>query len=77
MSPRSPYLAWADIGLTLGGAIYTGGLLGYAPLLATLNETPTQGGGQAWMLLAMVTLWNCSRSDRAHSPLSLLESAAL
>lgn len=53
ISPRSPYLAWADIGLTMGGAIYTGGLLGYAPLLATVNETPTQGGGQAWMLMVV------------------------
>src|SRR5207244_9538611 len=34
--------AWADIGLTLGGALYVGGLLGYAPLLASLEETPNR-----------------------------------
>jgi phosphatidate cytidylyltransferase len=58
-SGRSPYLAWADLGLTLGGAIYTGGLLGYAPLLATLQETPTSGGGQAWMLMVLLGTAAC------------------
>jgi phosphatidate cytidylyltransferase len=59
LPPRSPYLAWADMGLTLGGAIYTGGLLGYAPLLASLDESATQGGGQAWMLMVLLGTAAC------------------
>jgi phosphatidate cytidylyltransferase len=59
LQPRSPYLAWADMGLTLGGAIYTGGLLGYAPLLAGLGESATQGGGQAWMLMVLLGTAAC------------------
>jgi phosphatidate cytidylyltransferase len=58
-APRSPYLAWADLGLTLGGAIYTGGLLGYAPLLASVEETTTHGGGQTWMLMALLGTAAC------------------
>jgi phosphatidate cytidylyltransferase len=54
MAPRSPFLAWADIGLTVGGALYTGALLGYAPLLASVEETATRGGGQAWMLMVLL-----------------------
>jgi phosphatidate cytidylyltransferase len=56
---RSPYLGWADLGLTFAGAIYTGGLLGYAPLLASVQETPTQGGGQAWMLMVLLGTAAC------------------
>jgi phosphatidate cytidylyltransferase len=56
---RSPYLAWADIGLTLAGALYTGGLLGYAPFLASLDETPTRGDGVAWMLAVLLGTAAC------------------
>jgi phosphatidate cytidylyltransferase len=56
---RSPYLAWADIGLTIGGALYTGGLLGYAPLLANVEETATHGGGVAWMLMVLLGTAAC------------------
>jgi CDP-diglyceride synthetase len=59
VAPRSPYLAWADLGLTLGGAVYTGGLLGYAPLLATVQESTERGGGQAWMLLVLLGTAAC------------------
>lgn len=58
-SGRSPYLAWADLGLTLGGALYTGGLLGYAPLLASIEETPTRGDGVAWMLAVLLCTAAC------------------
>ncbi len=51
---RSPFLSWADIGLTLGGAFYTGGLLGYAPLLAALPETRTHGGSIPWLLIVIL-----------------------
>lgn len=56
---RSPYLAWADIGLTLGGALYTGGLLGYAPLLASVEETGRRGDGVAWMLMVLLGTAAC------------------
>lgn len=56
---RSPFLAWADIGLTLGGALYTGGLLGYAPLLAALPETPTRGGSVPWLLMVVLGTAAC------------------
>ena len=59
VSSRSPYLAWADLGLTLAGALYTGGLLGYGPLLASLSETPTRGGGVAWMLAVLLGTAAC------------------
>jgi phosphatidate cytidylyltransferase len=58
-SGRSPYLAWADLGLTLGGALYTGGLLGYAPLLASIEEMPTRGDGVAWMLAVLLCTAAC------------------
>jgi phosphatidate cytidylyltransferase len=54
-SPRSPYLAWADLGLTLAGAVYTGGLLGYAPLLAALR----QGNGTSWLLMVLLGTAAC------------------
>lgn len=56
---RSPYLAWADLGLTLGGAIYTGGLLGYAPLLAALSESAQRGGGFAWLMAVLLVTAAC------------------
>ena len=59
MASRSPYLAWADLGLTLAGALYTGGLLGYAPLLASLGETPARGDGVAWMLAVLLGTAAC------------------
>jgi phosphatidate cytidylyltransferase len=54
-SPRSPYLAWADLGLTLAGAVYTGGLLGYAPLLAALPD----GNGTSWLLMVLLGTAAC------------------
>ncbi|MDQ6695363.1 MAG: phosphatidate cytidylyltransferase [Chloroflexota bacterium] len=57
--PRSPYLAWADIGFTLGGALYTGGLIGYAPLLAALPVTATSAGGTYWLLLVLLGTAAC------------------
>jgi phosphatidate cytidylyltransferase len=59
LSGRSPYLVWADLGLTLAGAFYTGGLIGYAPLLASLPETPTHGDGVAWMLAVLLCTAAC------------------
>ena len=59
LSGRSPYLVWADLGLTLAGAFYTGGLLGYAPLLASLPEAPTHGDGVAWMLAVLLCTAAC------------------
>jgi phosphatidate cytidylyltransferase len=56
---RSPYLAWADLGLTLAGALYTGGLLGYAPVLASIQESPTHGDGVAWMLAVLLCTAAC------------------
>jgi phosphatidate cytidylyltransferase len=50
---------WADIGITLGGALYIGGLLGYAPLLAALPEGGDQAGGTAWLLLVLVGTAAC------------------
>ncbi len=43
---------WADVGLTLAGALYTGGLLGYAPIIAGTSGT---GGadGRGWLLLVL------------------------
>ncbi|HYP41589.1 MAG TPA: CDP-archaeol synthase [Chloroflexia bacterium] len=54
-APRSPYLAWADLGITLAGAIYTGGLLGYAPLLADLPS----GNGTSWLLMVLLGTVAC------------------
>jgi len=59
LTGRSPYLAWADLGLTLAGAFYTGGLLGYAPVLASMTETSTQGDGVAWMLAVLLCTAAC------------------
>lgn len=59
LTGRSPYLAWADLGLTLAGAFYTGGLLGYAPVLASISETPTHGDGAAWMLAVLLCTAAC------------------
>ncbi len=59
LAARSPYLAWADLGLTLAGAFYTGGLLGYAPVLASLSETSTHGDGVAWMLAVLLCTAAC------------------
>lgn len=56
---RSPFLAWADTGLTFGGALYAGGLLGYAPLLAALPETPTRGGSIPWLLMVILGTAAC------------------
>ncbi|HYO50203.1 MAG TPA: phosphatidate cytidylyltransferase [Chloroflexia bacterium] len=54
-SPRSPYLAWADLGLTLAGAVYTGGLLGYTPFLAALPD----GNGTSWLLMVLLGTAAC------------------
>jgi phosphatidate cytidylyltransferase len=59
VASRSPYLGWADLGLTLAGALYTGGLLGYAPLLASLAETPARGDGLTWLLAVLLGTAAC------------------
>jgi CDP-diglyceride synthetase len=56
---RSPRLAWADLGITAGGAIYTGGLLGYAPLLAAVPEGTAQAGGTTWLLMVLLGTAAC------------------
>ena len=56
---RSPYLAWADLGLTLAGAVYTGGLLGYAPLLAAHVENGSAGGAFGWLLMVLLGTAAC------------------
>lgn len=56
---RSPYLAWADLGLTLAGALYTGGLLGYAPLLAATPGGPGGANGVPWLLMALLGTAAC------------------
>jgi phosphatidate cytidylyltransferase len=56
---RSPFLAWADLGLTLGGALYVGGLLGYAPLLAALEPSGGAGGGTAWLFMVLLGTAGC------------------
>jgi len=45
--------AWADLGVTMAGALYTGGLLGYAPLLAARPE------GWAWLLMVLLGTAAC------------------
>lgn len=50
---------WADVGITLGGALYTGGLLGYAPLLTALPDGAGRAGGTAWLLLVLVGTAAC------------------
>jgi phosphatidate cytidylyltransferase len=58
-SARSPFLAWADLGLTLAGALYVGGLLGYAPLLAAIEPAGDVGGGTAWLFMVLVGTAAC------------------
>ncbi len=50
---------WAGLGLTLGGALYVGGLLGYAPLLAGLPEGAGRAGGTAWLLVVVLGTASC------------------
>jgi phosphatidate cytidylyltransferase len=56
---RSPFLAWADMGLTVAGALYIGGLLGYTPLLAALEQGSGTAGGTAWLFLVLVGTAAC------------------
>jgi phosphatidate cytidylyltransferase len=56
---RSPYLAWSDLGLTLAGAVYAGGLIGYAPLLAAEAERTEAGSAFAWLLLVLLGTAAC------------------
>jgi phosphatidate cytidylyltransferase len=56
---RSPYLTWADLGLTLAGALYTGGLIGYAPLLAAQARGADQAGAFKWLLLVLLGTAAC------------------
>jgi CDP-diglyceride synthetase len=58
-SVRSPFLAWADVGLTVGGALYVGGLLGYAPMLASLEPAAGRAGGTEWMFMVLVGTAAC------------------
>jgi phosphatidate cytidylyltransferase len=50
---------WADVGITLGGAIYTGGLLGYAPYLITIPERSGHGPGMAWVMFVILGTAAC------------------
>jgi phosphatidate cytidylyltransferase len=50
---------WAEMGLTLAGAVYTGGLLGYAPMLGAMQESPTLGGGTFWLLAVIAGTAAC------------------
>lgn len=60
VTPRNPYLAWADLGTTMAGAFYTGGLLGYAPLLAALpGDVVGRAGGSAWLLVVLLGTAAC------------------
>jgi phosphatidate cytidylyltransferase len=56
---RSPFLGWADLGLTWAGALYVGGLLGYGPLLASLAPAGGTGGGIAWLFMVLVGTAAC------------------
>jgi phosphatidate cytidylyltransferase len=51
--------AWADLGLTLAGALYTGGLLGYAPLLAARSGDTLGSEGMAWLLMVLLGAAAC------------------
>ncbi|HUP28450.1 MAG TPA: phosphatidate cytidylyltransferase [Chloroflexia bacterium] len=51
--PRPSGVGWADIGITLAGAVYTGGLLGYAAMLAALPASGSKASGTAWLLLVV------------------------
>jgi phosphatidate cytidylyltransferase len=57
------YLSWAGVGLTLAGAAYTGGLLGYAPLLAHMGSVEgradTGAEGASWLLLVLLGTAAC------------------
>ncbi len=57
--PRWGQLGWANVGITLGGALYTGGLLGYAPLLAALPAGPNRAGGTMWLLMVLLGTAAC------------------
>ncbi|MEO6457548.1 MAG: CDP-archaeol synthase [Chloroflexia bacterium] len=50
---RSGGRGWADMGLTIAGAVYTGGLLGYAPMLAGIQERAEVAPGWVWLLLVV------------------------
>jgi phosphatidate cytidylyltransferase len=50
---------WADMGRTLAGAVYTGGILGYAPVLGAMQESPTRGGGTYWLLTVIAGTAAC------------------
>ena len=56
---RNLQLGWPSVGVTLGGALYTGGLLGYAPLLAALPEGQERAGGTLWLLLVILGTAGC------------------
>lgn len=56
---RGPGWAWADIGITLGGALYTGGLLGYAAMLAGIEGSAGRPDGRAWMLVVLLGTAAC------------------
>jgi phosphatidate cytidylyltransferase len=56
---RSPYLTWADLGLTLAGALYTGGLIGYAPLLAAHVNRAGASGAFNWLLIVLLGTAAC------------------
>ncbi len=50
---------WANLGVTLGGAIYTGALLGYAPILAALQDSPGRAAGTFWLLAVIMGTAAC------------------
>ena len=56
-APAAP--GWGDLGVTLGGAIYTGGLLGYAPLLASLQDGPGMAAGTFWLIAVIACTAAC------------------
>lgn len=45
---------WAGVGLTLAGALYTGGLLGYAPLLSAGRAGGDGDSGTYWLLAVLL-----------------------
>ncbi len=50
---RASSRGWSDTGLTIAGAVYTGGLLGYAPMLAAIEEGRSIAAGWVWLLLVV------------------------
>jgi phosphatidate cytidylyltransferase len=46
-------LNWMDLGITLAGALYIGGLLGYGPLTMGMQETVARADGIAWAFLIL------------------------